>query len=455
MLSAKTSERIAQIGAIIPPRLQPFGQALGMAAALAAYILAPLPLAGAGALAFATLAVFRPRLGLAAVMATLPTYYFPRDLGGVALSLPETTLLLTAAAALTRALWKRDLQPRPTAFDWSIALLLAAALLSLLPTEYFKLSLRALRTLLLEPLLFYYLVVALCPSWSAQRSLVGALLAASGAVALLAIAQVALNVHTVEVEGVRRALGLYPSPNHLGLYLGRVLPFAIALALYIPWRRRLFGSVALLLSLAIIATFSLGTWVGTAGALLTLAGLHSRRALARVALGLGTLGALSAAGFVLLGVERVTSGATATFRRLIWTAALAMVRDHPLTGIGLDNFLYRYQLEYMPPEAWQEPNISHPHNWVLQFWLELGLLGLLAIGMVLGRFFWLAVRQWRGGCGSEQRALIAGALASMVGLLLHGLLDNSYFLVDLAYLFWWQCTLVEIGRRAEPAPPAG
>ncbi|HWP28660.1 MAG TPA: hypothetical protein VNM50_03905, partial [Chloroflexota bacterium] len=270
MLSPKISERVAQLGAIIPPSPQPFGPALGMAAALAVYLLAPLPLAVAGALAFAGLAVFRPRLGLAAVMATLPTYYFPRDLGGVAFSLPETTLLLTAAAALTRALWKRDLQPRPTSFDRSIALLLAAALLSLLPTEYFKLSLRALRTLLLEPLLFYYLVVTLCPSWLALRPLVGALLAASGAVALLALAQVALNFHTVEVEGVRRALGLYPSPNHLGLYLGRAFPFAVALALSVPSRRRLFGGAALLLSAAIIATFSLGTWVGTAGALLTL-----------------------------------------------------------------------------------------------------------------------------------------------------------------------------------------
>jgi hypothetical protein len=53
-----------------------------------------------------------------------------------------------------------------------------------------------------------------------------------------------------------------------------------------------------------------------------------------------------------------------------------MIRDHPLTGLGLDNFLYYYP-EYILPEALAEPNLSHPHNILLEALYELGVLGAI------------------------------------------------------------------------------
>jgi O-antigen ligase len=428
----------------------------GMAVALLGYAVLPAaPLALLALAAFTVLAYVQPRLGLAAVLATLPTYLYQRELGGVAVSLPEAALLLTGAATVARGLLRRDVAPRATAFDAGAAILLVAALLSLLPSEYLKLSVRALRTLILEPVLFYYLVVSLAPTVRALRPLTFAFLAAAGAVALLAIGQVLWNVHTVEVEGARRALGTYLSPNHLGLYLGRALPFALALALWTPAARPYGLALGAVLGLALALTFSGGAWLGAGASVLALAAIRGRRILLLAAAGGATVAALGLALLARLGVERVVDnlsmgGATATFRRQIWTSALAMLRDHPLLGIGLDNFLYRYQLHHILPEAWREPNISHPHNWVLQFWLDLGLLGLVAAVGLLGRFFWIAIRRLRGRADDEQRALIAAALASMVGLLVHGAVDNSYFLPDLAVLFWWHVAIA--GIAAQPAP---
>jgi putative inorganic carbon (hco3(-)) transporter len=418
-----------------------------MGAALLAYALLPQPaLALTAAAVFTALAYQRPTLGLAAVLATLPTYYFPREFGGVAFSLPETALLLTAVACGARWLQRRDVAPRATPFDPWVVLLLGAALLSLLPTEYLKLSLRSLRTLILEPLLFYYLVAAVCPSLRRMRPLVASFLGGATVIATLAVVQTATNVNTVHAEGVRRALGLYPSPNQLALYLGYALAFAAALALWAPARRRWCAVLAGLIGIALALTFSVGGWLGAGASLLVLAAIQSRRALAlTTALGL-TVGAIGLMVAARLGVERVLSGTTATFRLQIWTAALAMLRDHPVFGIGLDNFLYRYQLEYMLPEAWAEPNISHPHNWLLQFWLELGLLGLLAVVGLLGHFVRLAVPAVRAAHGVD-RALLAAALASVAGVLVHGSLDNSYFITDLALLFWWQMSLVAVAVR--------
>jgi O-antigen ligase len=111
----------------------------------------------------------------------------------------------------------------------------------------------------------------------------------------------------------------------------------------------------------------------------------------------------------------------------------------------------------MLPEAWAEPGISHPHNWLLQFWLELGLPGVIAVLGLLTTFFWCSVSLLRGGAHDPGGAspqpdcrrspLVVGALAGVAGWLVHGAVDNSYFLVDQAYLFWWQLAIVEIAAR--------
>ena len=62
-----------------------------------------------------------------------------------------------------------------------------------------------------------------------------------------------------------------------------------------------------------------------------------------------------------------------------------MIRDHPFTGVGLDQFLYEYRGRYILPAAWQEPDLNHPHTWLLDWWTRLGL-----VGMLLGLGWWLA-----------------------------------------------------------------
>jgi O-antigen ligase len=131
---------------------------------------------------------------------------------------------------------------------------------------------------------------------------------------------------------------------------------------------------------------------------------------------------------------------TGGFRLDLWQSSVQMVRDHPLLGVGLDNFVYLYQQRYLREGAAAEPSLSHPHNWLLNFWLSLGLLGLVA-------FVWLLVGFLREALRSlgepDRRWIVAGALGAMADLLVHGFIDNSYFLVDLAFVFWLCLALVD------------
>jgi putative inorganic carbon (HCO3(-)) transporter len=437
------------------------GSLLGMALASAASILAP-------------------RLGLLAAMATLPLYLQVRPVGPLAVSFSEAVLLASAlGTALRWAAGRRaegggrraeespaGLHATPSAFrlppsvlrsafDWPIALFLLSALLSLLVTQYLRLSLRELRSLVLEPLLTYYLVLAWFPGRSAAWAL-GALLAGAVAVALGGLAGLTLGLWVTETEGVRRAQATYPSPNHLGLFLGRALPWLLALVcLAKTWRGpALVGT--LVVAAAVFGTFSIGAWLGSGAAVLVVAWCLGRaRLVAKASVGLAAVGL---AALVFVRAERVWShlepGRGTTFFRLqLWDSSVAMIRDHPLLGVGLDNFLYLYQQRYILPSALAEANLSHPHNLVLHFWLQLGLPGVIAILWLLARAFTMVRRLSAPSADSLSRFLTVGAAGSLTDFVVHGMIDNSYFLPDLAIIFWLTLALLEAGRRRQDTTP--
>jgi O-antigen ligase len=151
--------------------------------------------------------------------------------------------------------------------------------------------------------------------------------------------------------------------------------------------------------------------------------------------------AVAAAGVLLmvpfLGAERFQrlfdfAQGTGFLRLQLWRSAWQMALDHPLFGVGPDNFLYHYRSDYILPAAWEEPNLNHPHNLFLDWWTRLGVIGLL-LGLgwlgtgIAGLVAWLR----RG----PEKALALGLLAAAAAAVAHGLIDVSYALPDLM-LVW-------------------
>ncbi len=221
----------------------------------------------------------------------------------------------------------------------------------------------------------------------------------------------------------------------------------------------------------LLVTWTRGAWLGVWVGVLVMLLVAGRR---RLALGWA---ALAVAGVGLLAASRVErlatlfslSDGTNVSRLLIWQAALAALRDHPVFGIGLDQFLYLDRARYGVPDV-RFLLLAHPHNAVLDLWLSLGLLGLVGgvwLVVALVRTASRLVRDARvtpGGLGS---ALALGLLGSTVDALVHGMVDLAYFVPDLAVWWWTSAALLDLlrrspaarGREAEPAagvpgPPA-
>ena len=154
---------------------------------------------------------------------------------------------------------------------------------------------------------------------------------------------------------------------------------------------------------------------------------------------LGVLALLGVALLPVVSTERfrslldLTSG-TSFIRTQIWQSAIAMIREHLWFGVGLDNFLYQYRTRYILPTAFAEVGLSHPHNLLLDVWTRLGLLGVGWLSALLVVFWRIAIRLYRAQPDGDTRALTLGLMASMLAALAHGLIDNSFFLVDLAFV---------------------
>jgi len=310
---------------------------------------------------------------------------------------------------------------------------------------------------------------------------------AAGLVAAAA-ALVGLGTQGSLLDPFARAAFPYLSPNHLGLFLGRAGAVALAIALFWPkggsllssaergshadyssaqgWEdperarpndrvpARPLGWIALVVLLPALAkTISFGAWLGFGAAALAVAGLVGRRWAAAVTAGLAAAVVLA---LVALPAERTTgrldpASGTGLFRLQIWEASMHILADHPALGIGLDNYLYQYRGAYMLPEAWEEPDISHPHDWVLDFWLQLGALGLIAALVMLGWSTVVAGRLLARRASPADRVIGAAAVGLLVDTLVHGAVDNSYFLVDAAVL-WWITLGVLAARSSRIAP---
>ena len=116
----------------------------------------------------------------------------------------------------------------------------------------------------------------------------------------------------------------------------------------------------------------------------------------------------------------------------LWKATIQMLREHPIFGAGLSGFADRIAPFW---NATHPERFIDPHNIVLNFWVETGVLGVIAMAWILVLAFQTA---WWGSRGPDRnwRAIEIGILLALVAVVVHGLVDVPYFKNDLSLQFW-------------------
>ncbi len=102
-------------------------------------------------------------------------------------------------------------------------------------------------------------------------------------------------------------------------------------------------------------------------------------------------------------VERISRGIAA--RLLIWPRAVAMIRDMPFTGMGLNNFP---RIDPLYSQALSEE--VHAHNLFRQTAADQGVLGLVALVALLAAALVAGWRAYRASGDANVRAMMLGCL---------------------------------------------
>lgn len=409
--------------------------------------------------ALIALLMLRPAWGLTLITLAMP-FYVPqaaKPMLGYRFSPVEVFTLATLAAwaartlldagANYRRLGRLPARPHMQRADWAALTFVVVATVSLFFAQRRGVALTEWRVVIIEPALFYLLLRAIRPSGRERWAILDAWVLSGVLVAGYGLWQYATGQNLITAEGgLLRLRSIYGSPNNVALYLDRLLPLLVAVPLLggalSGRRRRTYAAALLPVGLALLLTFSKGAFLlGVPAGLLVVFWMWQRRAGRRTwpwVIGAGAAGlmALAVVGRVpALAARLDLFGVTGVFRLNLWRAAVHMAADHPLFGVGLDNFLYAYRGAYILDAAWQEPNLNHPHNIFLDFATRLGLLGLLAGAWLIAEAahaLWLA----RQRVAAAWLPVVAGLGGGLAAMLAHGLVDHSFFLVDLAFVFY-------------------
>ena len=403
--------------------------------------------------ALAGLVMLRMEVGLVLAAFFVPFFLLPQRIFERSFPMIEILLLLTSASWLLRQIrlrrrgaW-RWRWPRPTLLDIGVLGMAIIGVLSTLQASESVPAWRELRLVILEPAALYFLFRAARLNDESRRWVLTAFVAGAVAIAGIGLVNYVRGDRFVAELGLPRIKSIYGSANNDALYLARALPFALVAFVFAQkvgrWRRAAVGVAALLIAAALLLTQSRGALLLGVPAMsivmMLFAGGRWRVAgiAAAVAAVVGIGALLSGAAAPLVEGTRLANAfdltrGTGFFRLNLWQSAWRMLVDHPWLGVGPDNFLYAYRSFYILPAAWQEPNLSHPHNFALDWLTRLGVLGGVAgLAMIAG-----LVVNIRAGLSDPRRRLIALACAGMLAeILAHGLVDHSFFLVDLMYAF--------------------
>jgi len=226
--------------------------------------------------------------------------------------------------------------------------------------------------------------------------------------------------------------GTMSDPIALGDMLAVASPLALGLALSAKvWRERLWwAACAVMIAIGLVLSLSRASWIAViVGMVVAVVALPPRWRLTAAAAVAGLLIAAGAIGLALGGhslearFNSITdptakvnrTSATDRLREQIWHSAYLLAESQPVVGIGFGNLEGELSehLSAAPPGY-------HAHSVYLQFFAEAGIVGLLALLLIVGHAGTAVLSAFR-----SERLMMAAITGAMVAMLITWVTDTS------------------------------
>ncbi len=143
-----------------------------------------------------------------------------------------------------------------------------------------------------------------------------------------------------------------------------------------------------------------------------------------------------------------TQNTTNHERIVLWKNGFKMIADHPLLGVGQDNFQHLYD-NYRKPE---DKSMGNMHNSYLTILAERGIIGLIAwlsLIVALGWKFFTIFRETENAQLLKGNA--AGTLSALIALMCAGFFESNFNDTEVNMLFYFLMALpfVPVSKKEE------
>ncbi|HHP7231256.1 MAG TPA: IctB family putative bicarbonate transporter [Xenococcaceae cyanobacterium] len=250
------------------------------------------------------------------------------------------------------------------------------------------------------------------------------------------------------------------NPNLLGGYLLPAIALSlVAIFIWRSWLQKSLAVIMLGINLAcLFFTDSRGAWLAAIALILTmfiLLYLWWREYLPRfwqiwfLPLVFGCLWVIGSVA--ILGVESIRlrflsifagrEDSSNSFRINVWEAVFKIIADYPLIGIGPGNEAFNAVYpRYMDPKY---PALS-AYSIFLEHIVEMGYIGLSC-------FLWLIIVTFNHGITqvirlrksrASQGLWVVGAIAAVIGLTVHGVVDTVWYRPPINTLWWFMLAII-------------
>lgn len=434
-------------------------------------------------LAFAILAWIKLNWAVLALLFLLPSYLIRFQVLGLPITLLEVMILIVFlvwfiknAKQLARNI-KENVKNRRIKFrypwDVEIILLLIISLIAVGIAGWSNSAMGIWKAYFFEPILLFLVIANLFQTKKDLTRLVWALMFSALAVSLFGIFQYFTGFYIDNpfwaAEATRRVTSVFEYPNAIALYLAPIimLGFGWLLELVKGKQVKLWPSIGLTIIIALsLLTIYFAKSEGALAALFisfVVIGFFCNKKIALatlmgvIILGAGVFSSPPVRDYLM---QKITmNDLSGQIRKLQWKETDQMLNDGRLflgTGLGgyqtaikpyhQEGFFYNFdndpnfkQRTIESPEYrathWQPVEIYlYPHNIFLNFWTELGLLGMLLFLWLILKYFIFTIRMVFNDQDNKYLALgLGGAVLTIV---IHGWVDVPYLKNDLAVLFW-------------------
>jgi O-antigen ligase len=372
-------------------------------------------------------------------------------------------------------------------FKWEIIFFLLISFAAIGVGGFSNSALGIWKAYFFEPLLLFIIIINVFYKNGDFKKILWPLLFSALAVSLLAFYQKATgnlisNPFWAAAE-TRRAVSFFGYPNAVGLYLGPLILIFLGwlFSSVIPAKAGSrkektsflifhffkFFTIILTIIFSLIAIYSArseGALIGVGAALIifSLLGSKKSRWTTLILVAILSLAIFSYPPARFYAFKKITlNDFSGQVRKAQWAETWKMLKDNRfIAGAGLANYQNAiapyhqegifiknddpdfqkkvvFSAEYRK-QVWQPLEIYlYPHNIFLNFWTEIGFLGMLLFAWIIIKFYYLNISLlFKNFDAANNKYILIGLIGAMTVIVIHGLVDVPYFKNDLAAMFW-------------------